>query len=134
MQSLIECIPEDTDYWKVIDQLKAKINDIVRDINTLKDNAENFSAINHYVESLVDYPGNLLDSLERKFVREGVCQWGIIKVIFFFLDLIILRDFGVAHVLSCSGGCVVFMMIFAFLSLLPVLFVVHGLMYLSWIT
>eukprot|EP01127_Copromyxa_protea_P013053 TRINITY_DN3467_c0_g1_i1.p1 TRINITY_DN3467_c0_g1~~TRINITY_DN3467_c0_g1_i1.p1 ORF type:complete len:502 (-),score=72.44 TRINITY_DN3467_c0_g1_i1:96-1502(-) len=78
-RSLIECIPEDTDYWKVIDTLKGKINDIVRDINSLKDNAENFSAINHYVQSLVDYPGNLLDSLERKFIREESCQWINVK-------------------------------------------------------
>lgn len=78
---MIECIPEDTDYWKVIDQLKGKINDIVRDINSLKDNAENFSAINHYVQCLVNYPGNLLDSLERKFIREGVVQWNIVKVL-----------------------------------------------------
>jgi hypothetical protein len=79
---LIECIPEGTEYWGVIDTLKGKINDIVRDINALKDNAENFSAINHYVQSLVNYPGNLLDSLERKFIREGTCQWILVKVLY----------------------------------------------------
>jgi len=69
-QNLLKITPENDPDYPELKGCLDKINDIVRDINEIRDNNVNFSSLFHYEERLVDYHSTLL-SRQRKFIREG---------------------------------------------------------------
>uniref|UniRef100_A0A6B2KZM0 DH domain-containing protein n=1 Tax=Arcella intermedia TaxID=1963864 RepID=A0A6B2KZM0_9EUKA len=69
-QNLLKLTPTSHDDYESLKTCVDKINDIVRDINQIRDKNVNFLSLFQIEERLVDYDNTLL-AVQRKFIREG---------------------------------------------------------------
>eukprot|EP01125_Pyxidicula_operculata_P005532 TRINITY_DN1955_c0_g5_i2.p1 TRINITY_DN1955_c0_g5~~TRINITY_DN1955_c0_g5_i2.p1 ORF type:complete len:604 (-),score=105.66 TRINITY_DN1955_c0_g5_i2:816-2627(-) len=77
-QNLLDVTPKNAGDYEMIKTTVSKIDVIVRDINTMRDNNINFLTLYQYEEKLQDYSGTIL-SQTRKFVREGTIYISEVK-------------------------------------------------------